>query len=61
MMGEPLAKLKLPTALPPGKHAVQLRVLITSGAAIEKYVEPSGPGVRVDSGIRAGPVVAGYL
>jgi len=41
-----------------GRSAIQLRVLIQAGTTIEEYVEPKG--VRVDSGVAAGPVVAGY-
>jgi acetyl-CoA/propionyl-CoA carboxylase biotin carboxyl carrier protein len=61
--GEPLA-LEQATLVPEG-HAVEARLYAEDPAAgflpavgtVRVYREPSGPGVRVDSGIRAGSVI----
>jgi acetyl-CoA/propionyl-CoA carboxylase biotin carboxyl carrier protein len=61
--GEPLALVQ--EALVPEGHAVEARLYAEDPAAgflpavgtVGVYREPSGPGVRVDSGIRAGSVI----
>jgi acetyl-CoA/propionyl-CoA carboxylase biotin carboxyl carrier protein len=61
--GEPLALEQ--SSLVPHGHAVEARLYAEDPAAgflpstgtVRVYREPSGPGVRVDSGIRAGSVV----
>jgi acetyl-CoA/propionyl-CoA carboxylase biotin carboxyl carrier protein len=61
--GEPLALAQ--DALVPRGHAVEARLYAEDPAAgflpatgeVRAYLEPRGPGVRVDSGIRAGSVV----
>jgi len=49
-------------------HAIECRILaagsdgrfLPSTGTITEYVPPSGPGIRVDSGVRAGSVVSPY-
>ena len=53
----------------PRGHAFEFRIngedagsnFMPAPGAITKYVEPSGPGVRMDSGVREGSVVGGQL
>ena len=53
----------------PRGHAFEFRIngedagsnFMPAPGAITKYVEPSGPGVRMDSGVREGSVVGGQF
>lgn len=53
----------------PNGHAIEFRIngedpgsnFMTAPGTVTKYVEPSGPGVRMDSGINEGEVIGGQF
>lgn len=62
-------KLRFDTDPQPHGHAIEFRINGEDAAAnfmpapgtIADYVEPAGPGVRVDSGVRAGSIIGGQF
>ena len=64
--GEPL---RYQEDLEPTGHALEFRInaedagtnFMPAPGTVTRYVEPSGPGVRVDSGIREGTVIGGQF
>ncbi|OFT77756.1 acetyl-/propionyl-CoA carboxylase subunit alpha [Corynebacterium sp. HMSC30G07] len=64
--GEPL---RYQQDLEPTGHAIEFRInaedagsnFMPAPGTVTRYVEPSGPGVRVDSGIREGTVIGGQF
>lgn len=64
--GEVLSRLEDPA---PHGHAIEFRIngedpgnnFMPAPGQITRYVEPAGPGVRVDSGVRQGDVVGGQF
>ncbi|GAA0212293.1 acetyl/propionyl/methylcrotonyl-CoA carboxylase subunit alpha [Corynebacterium riegelii] len=64
--GEPL---RFEQDLEPTGHAIEFRInaedagsnFMPAPGTVTRYVEPSGPGVRVDSGIREGTVIGGQF
>lgn len=64
--GQPLRLTEDPT---PRGHAIEFRIngedpgmnFMPAPGTITRYVEPSGTGVRVDSGVRAGNVIGGQF
>jgi len=52
--GETLRGLGLDSAPPPRGFAIQARVSAESAGRITRFDPPGGPGVRVDTGVRAG-------
>ncbi|MEX3505713.1 biotin carboxylase N-terminal domain-containing protein [Corynebacterium sp. LK2510] len=65
-MGEKLRFTQDPT---PHGHAIEFRIngedaganFMPAPGTVAEYVEPSGPGVRVDSGVRAGSTIGGQF
>ncbi|MDY5786245.1 acetyl/propionyl/methylcrotonyl-CoA carboxylase subunit alpha [Corynebacterium sp.] len=65
-MGEKLRFTEDPT---PHGHAIEFRIngedaganFMPAPGTVAEYVEPSGPGVRVDSGVRAGSTIGGQF
>ena len=62
-------KLRYEQDLEPTGHAIEFRInaedagsnFMPAPGTVTRYVEPSGPGVRVDSGIREGTVIGGQF
>ena len=65
--GERLADLGLTEDPAPRGHSIEFRIngedpgrsFLPAPGVLVRYAEPSGPGVRVDSGVEAGAVIAG--